>query len=292
MTERYDLVPYIDNARVEGKISEATEKTLKSKPVQRLVTLAMGTPFSQIPGDHPFIVTILVDDSGSNNRKRDRRTEGMVAADSDDPDSNAQSVRDAHRTILEGLRTSEHPERIIVSTQGLNSGVIDPYHRLSEAKPLDNTNYVPEHFTPLYRRAQETLSAVLIKSQEADYEWKEAYRTVTLIISDGGEDDRGSIQEGPTRAKDVAGVAADMQKTGRHILAAVGIDDGMTDFRAVFMGMGIPQDNILTATDRRTLLERIRAFTKATVRAANATEKEFLMLTDGGGFGKELARKP
>ena len=63
---------------------------------------------------------------------------------------------------------------------------------------------------------------------------------MTLIITDGN--DEHSVH---SNARDVAAIARDMLKAETHIIAAMGIDDGHTDFKEVFREMGIRDEWIL-----------------------------------------------
>lgn len=297
-TPQTGLIPYADSAADEGNLSAATKRFLGRRGVQDQMIQIAGTSSSEIPGEDVVLFTMLADDSGSLNRKKLGSSERMIDTTRDDKASNAQAVRDAHNTILQGLKTSDRPATILVSTQALNTPVIYPYTKLDKAPLLDTHNFSPFGHTPLYRRSLETLIGVLLKSQQTTDEWKNP-RTITVILSDGGNAEDGINQNGldqngepAVKAEDVARVAADLLKTGRHILAAVGLEDGITDFRRVFISMGIPEENILTAKDTKALLEKIRSFTKATVKATNVkTDEEFLLLTDGKGFGRELTQQ-
>jgi hypothetical protein len=98
---------------------------------------------------------------------------------------------------------------------------------------MDAKNYTPNQGTPLYDQTVVLLGTVLAKSQEFSDNGVPV-RTVTLIITDG--DDCHSMRHG---AKDVAAIAKDMLRMENHIIAAMGIDDGSTDFRKVFQDIGI-----------------------------------------------------
>ncbi len=78
------------------------------------------------------------------------------------------------------------------------------------------------------------LGTVIAKAQELAQAGI-AVRTVTLIITDGGD-------YGSTRCKpaDVKAMVNDMLAQENHIVAAMGINDGTTDFKAVFRDDGHP----------------------------------------------------
>ena len=93
-----------------------------------------------------------------------------------------------------------------------------------------------------------------------------AVRTVTLIITDGGD-------YGSTRCKpaDVAALVTDMLAQENHIVAAMGISDGTTDFKKVFRAMGIPDRWILTPGNSASEIRRaFQVFSQSAVRARRA----------------------
>lgn len=105
---------------------------------------------------------------------------------------------------------------------------------------MDPHNYDPRLSTPLYDQSVVVLGTVLAKAQEFAACGVPA-RTVTLIITDGA--DCGSRR---ANADDVKNLVEDLLRSEEHVVAAMGIDDGETNFRAVFRAMGIPDEWILT----------------------------------------------
>lgn len=102
-------------------------------------------------------------------------------------------------------------------------------------------------------------------------------RTATLLVTDG-QDTESRLQT-PSSVKNVV---TDMYNMGIHIIAAMGIDDGTTDFKKVFIEMGIRENLILTPGS---IPEEIRkAFGLFGKIASRATDLEHFndMLT--GGF--------
>jgi hypothetical protein len=114
------------------------------------------------------------------------------------------------------------------------------------------------------------LATVLAKSQELAQAGVPA-RTVTLIISDGAD-----CHSTRATAGHVAALVRDLQRAETHIVAALGISDGSTDFRKVFREMGIEDRWILTpgASDRE-IRAAFQMFSQSAVRASQ-----------GGGFSK------
>ena len=128
-------------------------------------------------------------------------------------------------------------------------------------------NYDPRLGTPLFDQATVLLGTVIAKAQELSQAGI-AVRTVTLIITDGGD-------YGSTRCKpaDVAALVADMIAHENHIVAAMGISDGTTDFRAVFKSMGIADRWILTPGNSATEIRRaFQVFSQSAVRATQGAQ--------------------
>lgn len=143
---------------------------------------------------------------------------------------------------------------------------------------MDSRNYDPDGGTPLYDQSVVLLGTVLAKSLEFAGAGVPV-RTVTLLITDGA--DSGSVR---SRARDVAALAADMRRMERHIVAALGVDDGSTDFREVFREMGIEDRWILTPGDKATDIRRaFAAFSQSAVKAVSGGGA--FAAASAGGFG-------
>ena len=103
-------------------------------------------------------------------------------------------------------------------------------------------------------------------------------RTVTCIITDGN--DEHSIQQSP---RSVASVAQDLLRQENHIIAAMGIDDGHTDFKEVFKSMGIPEEWIITpGNSPREIRDAFQLFSRSAVKASQSGES--FSQTALGGF--------
>ena len=128
-------------------------------------------------------------------------------------------------------------------------------------------NYQAIHGTPLYDQTAVVLGTVIAKSQELAQAGI-AVRTVTLIITDGA--DYGSTR---CRPADIAALVADMLAQENHIVAAMGINDGTTDFKKVFRSMGIPDKWILTPGNSGTEIRRaFSVFSQSAVRASQGAQ--------------------
>jgi hypothetical protein len=157
--------------------------------------------------------------------------------------------------------------------------VINPYVQLLEAAALDDGNYDPYRFggTPLFRQSVVLLGSIVAKAEELERIGKQV-RSATLIISDGGD-----FTTNPGAAG-VKLLADDLRRTGNHIIAAMGVDDGTTDFRKQFRSMGIPDEWILVADSNDDAI--IAAFCKFGEAAAQASidRQSFERLALGPGL--------
>jgi hypothetical protein len=176
---------------------------------------------------------------------------------------NTAAVRDGHNFVLEALAKSKQAGEVLAHTRYLNGDVLFPYVALQNAKTMTAQNYNPCHGTPLFDQTVVLLGTVIAKAQELAQAGI-AVRTVTLIITDGG--DYGSTR---CRPADVVALVRDMLAQENHVVAAMGINDGTTDFKAVFRSMGIPDRWILTPGNSASEIRRaFQVFSQSAVRAA------------------------
>jgi hypothetical protein len=234
------------------------------------ITAGLGTiTLDDIDTAEVVLVTALVDDSGSIR---------MVAG-------NTEAVRDGHNGMLDALGASKQSASVLVSCRYLNDGpntahgVLYPYRQLSGAIRLDTHNYNPMGGTPLYDQTAVTLTGVAAKLAEFE-QGGVAGRGVTVIVTDGS--DQGSRYED---AKSVRKMVDAMLRSEQHIIAAMGIDDGYTDFERVFSEMGIPKDWILTPKNTPSEIRAAFAVvSQSAVRASQAAGTNFSQVAMGG-FG-------
>jgi len=176
---------------------------------------------------------------------------------------NTEAVRDGHNFVIDALGKSKQSGEVLAHTRYLNGDVLFPYTALAHAVKMTPANYDPRHGTPLFDQTVVLLGTVIAKAQQLAQAGI-AVRTVTLIITDGG--DYGSTR---CKASDVAAIVKDMLAQENHIVAAMGINDGTTDFKKVFKSMGIPDRWILTPGNSGTEIRRaFQVFSQSAVRAA------------------------
>ncbi|HBL17271.1 MAG: hypothetical protein A2X36_00120 [Elusimicrobia bacterium GWA2_69_24] len=233
----------------DGELSDAAMAALSVPDLGAQIQAGLGIRPDDVPASEVVLVTMMPDDSGSIR----------FAA-------NSQAVRDGHNLVLDALAASKQEDGVLVHTRYLNGTVLFPYCALAGAVRMDAGNYDPVGGTPLYDQSVVLLGTVLAKSRE----FAEAgvpVRTVTLLITDGA--DEGSTR---SRARDVAAIVGDLRRAERHIVAALGLEDGSTDFRAVFREMGIEDRWILTPGAKATEIRRAFAvFSQSAVRASSSS---------------------
>lgn len=223
MSQPNNINDLFQSAYDDGLLSQTSLQALDVNDIGAQIQAGLGIEVDDVMASEVVLVTIMPDDSGSI------RFSG-----------NTQAVRGGHNSILDVLMASKQSDNVLIHNRYLNGFVLYPYCPLSQAMRMTPQNYNPNEGTPLYEQTLVLLGTVLAKSQEFSDNGVPV-RTVTLIISDGA--DSYSLR---TRAKDVASIVKDMLRAENHIVAAMGIDDGYTDFRQVFQEMGIRDEWILT----------------------------------------------
>jgi hypothetical protein len=246
----------LDDAHRTGTLSAAAMKALDVVDLGAQIQAGLGVAVDDVAASEVVLVTMMPDDSNS-----------IAWA------HNTQAVRDGHNLVLEALRRSRQSGDVFAHCRYLNGEVLYPYVPLDGAVAMDASNYNPRHATPLYDQTVVLLGTVIAKSTELAQAGVPV-RTVTLLITDGG--DYGSTRCGP---KEVRALVTDMLAQENHVIAAMGIDDGSTDFRKVFRDMGVPDRWILTPGNSATEIRKaFQVFSQSAV--AVSAGAAFV-----GGFG-------
>lgn len=242
-----------------GKLSTAAMKVLDVADLGAQINAGLGVDVDDVESSEVVLVTMMPDDSGSI------RFAG-----------NAQAVRDGHNLVVESLRACKQRDDIFCHTRYLNGKVLSPYAPIDAVPAMDSHNYDPSLGTPLYDQTVVLLGTVLAKSQEFETNGVPV-RTVTLLITDGGD-----MHSTRAQASHVKALVDDMLASENHIIAAMGIDDGATDFRAVFADMGIPDRWVLTPGDTATEVRAaFQVFSQSAIKASQAAS---FSKTAMGGF--------
>lgn len=245
-----------------GTLSASGAQALQVVDLGALIQAGLGVSVDNVMTSEVTLVTQLIDDSGSI------RFAG-----------NARAVREGHNLVLEALQSSRQANGILAHTRYLNGSVLFPYCLIDQAVRMDAHNYNPNGGTPLYDQTAVILGTVVAKMQEFE-ENNVPVRAVTLIITDGH--DEGSRQQTPASLRPLIN---DLLRTERHIIAAMGIDDGATDFRRVFREMGLEDRWILTPQNTASEIRAaFQLFSQSAVRASQSGAG--FSQTAVGGFGK------
>ncbi|MEJ7603419.1 MAG: hypothetical protein WKG01_36365 [Kofleriaceae bacterium] len=250
MSDDDKIKKLLEDAHGTGALSAKSLATLDVIDVGAQIQAGLGCTIDDVGSSEVVLVTMMPDDSQS-----------IAHA------GNTDAVRDGHNFVLESLAGSKQAGEVLAHTRYLNGHVLTPYTALEHAEKMTPANYRPNLGTPLYDQMAVTLGTVIAKSQELAQAGI-AVRTVTLIITDGGD-------YGSTRCKpaDIKTIIDDMLAQENHIVAAMGISDGTTDFKAVFRGMGIPDRWILTPGNSGSEIRRAFAvFSQSAVRASQGAQ--------------------
>jgi len=253
-------------AQDDGILSQGSMQALVAMDIGAEIEAALGTPALEVESSEVVLVTMMIDDSGSIKYAGN---EGAVIA--------------GHNMVLEALsdknRLSQSQiDSVLVHTCYLNGTNLFPYRSISSAVDMSGSNYNAVGGTPLFDESMVLLAKVIGKSQEFANEGVPV-RTITLIVTDGNDEHSRKAE-----ARDVAKLAKDMLMQENHIIAAMGIDDGATNFTDVFREMGILDEWILTPNNTpHDIRDAFRVFSQSAQEGSQNTQSFNAM----GGFAKQ-----
>lgn len=247
MSKSKKIEELLREAEGEGTLSAQGAQVLQIPDMGERIQAAFGVSVDDVQSSEVLLVTQMPDDSGSIRQS-----------------GNEQVVRDGHNLVLESLQRSQQRDSVLAHTRYLNGHVLFPYVPLDGAVKMSAANYRADKGTPLYDQAVVLLGTVLAKSQEFTAAGVPV-RTVTLLITDGGD-----CSSNHATAATVRQLVRDLLAQEHHVVAAMGIHDGSTDFRRVFRDMGIPDRWILTPGN--TASEIRRAFQVFSQSAMNVSQ--------------------
>jgi hypothetical protein len=261
MNDKRNLQKLFDNSKDEGGLSDTSFQLLSLPDLGAKIQQGLGIAVDDIPASEVFMLSLLVDDSAS-----------IESA------GNSRLVVDGTNLILEALSASKEQSGILVHTRYLNGCVLNAYTPLADAVRLDAKNYAATGTTPLYDETVALLGTVIAKTQELADAGVPS-RSVTVIITDGA--DCGSQRHD---ARAVKSIVTDMLRAEGHIVAAVGLSDGSTDFKRVFREMGIDDRWILTpAANQSDIRSAFRVISQTALRTSQAGPT--FSRAAAGGFG-------
>lgn len=257
MNGNRNLQDLFDASLEEGALSAPSHQLLSLPDLGAKIQQGLGIAVDDVPASEVFLLTLLVDDSGSIHSAHN---EGLVI--------------DGYNAILSALQASKQEGGILVHTRYLNGKVLCAYTPVGQARPLDKHSYQANGGTPLYDESVAILGTVVAKTQEFTAAGVPS-RSVTVIVTDGA--DCGSRRYD---ARGVKAIVSDMLKCESHIVAAVGLSDGTTSFRRVFHEMGIDDRWILTpGSSPSEIRAAFRVISQTAIRTSQG----------GGQFGRVAA---
>lgn len=217
----------LDNAEVEGR----TASLLKSVTTLNQIQSGSGVGVNEYPHPEVRLVTFLLDDSQSMY-------------------GNVGLMVNGFNDIINALKTGSkrQQQQTLVSCLFLNKGLLFPYTYLESVRPLQDRDVMADGMTPLYNQAVAVIGGVLLKAKDFDDNGIST-RSWSMILSDGGNNVRGSSE------RDVAAIINKLN-VEQHKVLGFGIDDGETDFKAVFQSMGIHPNNVLVASNDPSAIRR------------------------------------
>lgn len=248
-------------AHAEGVLGPQSLQALTVVDLGAQIQAGLGISVDDVQASEVVLVTVMPDDSGSIRHA-----------------GHARTVCEGHNLVLDALLSSQQRDGILFHTRYLNGSVLNPFRPLEDVVRMHSRNYDPSLGTPLHDQAVVLLGTVLAKAQEFTRNGVSA-RTVTLLITDGVD-----CHSRKARARDVASLVGDLRRAENHIVAAMGIDDGSTDFRQVFREMGIEDRWILTpGQSARDIRQAFQVFSQSAVRVSQGAAS--FSRTALGGFG-------
>jgi hypothetical protein len=257
-----DVNDLFDQAVADGDLSRDAATSLSAVNYGTRIQDAMGIRADDFEESEAFLLALLLDDSSSIRFG-----------------ANTDNVRKGYNGVLEALDKSRSRSQIQVMSTRLNRGLLHGFVALADAERLSTSNYDPSGGTPLYDSTVEVLGTIVAKEQEYKRQGIPV-RTVTVIVSDGAD-----CVSQLTTASDVATIVRDLLKLETHIVMAIGIDDGATDFVQVFTSMGIPKEWILTpANDPHEIRNAFGVVSRASLSASQGADA--FSQTMAGGFAK------
>jgi len=258
-----DVHDLFRSARDEGDLSSAAFDALSLNPdIGAQIQAGLGIAPDDVPASEVVLLSQLLDDSSS-----------IAEA------GNEAVLRAGHNLVLDAVAATRQADAVLAMGRLLNRA--DPLYAFAPvagAPRLDAGNFRARGCTPLYDQTAVLLGTVLAKARDFENAGVPA-RTVTLIVSDGA--DVGSTEQ---TAASVRAIVEDMLRRETHIVAALGIDDGHTDFRGVFRGMGVPDRWILTPGNSASEIRAAFSLFSQSASRASQSAAQFGQAGMGGFF--------
>lgn len=217
---------------------------LGANDVSAAINAGLGINVDSFQANEVTLVSILVDDSSSIEFGR-----------------NTQAVMDGYNGVIDALMGSKGAGTVLWHGRLLNGQVICPFVMLKDAVKLTPTTYVPNGGTPLYERAIEFLGTVTTKIKEFQ-DAGVVVKSISLIITDGANNGRRT----PAEVKKIVDALVRSETSQVH---GMGVDDGETDFTAVFASMGIDGKHVmLPGSSAKDIRAACQMFSQSAIRVS------------------------
>lgn len=246
------------SAAQSGDLSPGSAKILtglSARINKTMNTLAVNTSVTEL-----LQVCMLLDNSPSMEQNR-----------------NHLAVIEGHNLVVDALLSARGIDSVETLTMALNpcpryvkriTGDTDSFKwcALKAAPRLDKTGFIHGSGTPLYDRVLETLGSVVARTKWWEDNYGVQTRSVTLIMTDGGDNDSTKT------AKDVARVITDMLASEKHRIYFMGVTtNGADDFRAIGKEMGLPDSSIdEVERDPKAIRAKFQMFSQSAVALSSA----------------------
>ncbi len=248
-------------AQQEGLLSPQSAALVTVPDMGAQVQAALGVSLDDITTSEVVLVSALVDDSGSIEMA-----------------GNTDAVVKGMNIITDALLGSKQKNNVLAHCRYLNGKILYPYVPIDQAERLTHKNYGANGGTPLYDQTAVMLATVLAKTQECA-DAGVPCRSVTVIITDGA-DVHSRTYHAPER---IAPIVADLRRTEQHLVIAMGISDGVTDFVDIFTRMGIAREWILTpANSESEIRKAFQVVSQSAVRVSQAAPQLLSQVLAGG----------
>ena len=240
-------------------VSPETVGSVNVPDLSDQIEKGLGVSTEDVTASQVLLVTMLIDDSSSIRHH-----------------NNTGAVRSGYNTVIDALQASKQRDAVLAHTRYLNGGVFYDFRPIDETPRMDQTNYKPSGRTPLYEESVNLLGTVAAQIEKFANAGVMA-RSITLIVTDGDDN------ESANSVGDVKNWVDDLLAKEMSIIVGMGIDDGRTDYRAVFGDMGIADDRILTPGNTESeIRDAFGVFSRSAVQASQGTAQ---FDGDVGGFG-------
>lgn len=264
MSTPNNLQSLFATAQEEGSLTQAAAAVINIPDMGEQIQAGLGVSVDDVQASEVTLVSMLLDDSGSIEIC-----------------GNTDNMMNGHNLFLDTFNGSKQGQDTIVHARSLNNVIYYPFCTLQNAIRLNRGNYQADKGTPLYDATAVMLGTVLAKTLEFEQACIPC-RTITVIVTDGNDEHSKIYRRKPEALRPLI---EERLKREMHVVAAMGIDDGSTNFRKIFGAMGIPDQWILTPKNSPGEIRKAFALvSQSALRVSQAGAGSFSQAA-AGGFG-------